>query len=452
MPSRRLANLLIIAASALALAACTGEQADDAAAPDSFAALLPDAPGHNLIVISFDALRVDALGAYGDTLGASPNLDAFAEQALVCDRAYTAAQATPTSFAAAWTGRQPFEVFRGWQLQPAPTMAEVLQRAGYRTAAFLNNRQLDEARGFDRGFDHYEVVYLPEEEAFVELAAGWLRENTDQPFFTWIHFISPHAPYDRRDLAERFYTPGYDGPLADSTDELGPGGVIRDHAALRRAKELYVGEVFYADLLFGRLLATLEELGLLDNSVVVVTADHGDEHMEHGAFGHLQVHDEVVRIPLLIRHPVFDGPRRTPDPIVNLDYLATFAGLLGIEPPPGMDGVDVRGPVDRDRPVVFSSMTNHAWFAMGVRKGPYKLIQDCRGTRPTTRLYDLVADPAERRDLSRARPDERRRLEDLLAELAGGEPCDVLQDAVRGGSSSEGLTPEEIQQLRALGY
>ncbi|MCP4574044.1 MAG: sulfatase-like hydrolase/transferase [bacterium] len=446
MTSRFAAAPLIIL---LTLAGCSGGEAPD---PETFAGLLPQARGKNLIVISFDALRADALGAYGDTLGASPNLDAFATRSLVCDRAYTSGQATPTSFSAAWTGRQPFDVFRAWQLQPAPTLAGVLQKAGYRTAAFLNNRQLDESRGFARGFDDYEVVYMPNEETFLDKPEAWLRENTAEPFFVWIHFISPHAPYDRRDMAERFYTPGYEGQFKRGTGGLGRGGTVDDPDELERVKELYTGEVFYADMLFGRLLATIEEQSLMKNSVVVLTADHGDEHMDHGAFGHRQVYDEVVRIPLFIHHPGVNRQRRTSEIIVNLDFLPTFAGLLGLETPPGLDGVDVRGEHDRGRPVVSTAMTNRAWFSMGVRHGDLKLIQACRGRRALPVLFDLVADPGELRDLARTRPRDKTRLAALMAELAGGESCVIIRGAVRGGTSDSGLTPEEVQQLRALGY
>lgn len=448
MTSRQAAALLI---ALLALAGCSGDPGDTPTT-GTFADLLPDAHGRNLIVISFDALRVDALGAYGDTLNASPNMDAFAARSLVCDRAYTAAQATPTSFAGSWTGRQPFDVFRNWQLQPAPTLAAVLQKAGYHTAAFLNNRQLDESRGFARGFDDYEVVYMPDEEAFVELPQTWLRENTAEPFFAWIHFISPHAPYDRRDVAEGFYTPGYEGRFTRGTGGLGRGDTVDDPDDLQRVKDLYTGEVFYADLLFGRLLATLEEQGLLENSVVVLTADHGDEHMDHGAFGHRQVYDEVVRIPLFIHHPEVDRQRRTSEVIVNLDFMATFTGLLGLDAPPGMDGVDVRSEHDRGRPVVSTAMTNRAWFSMGIRHGELKLIFTCSGRRSIPRLYDLVADPGELRDLARVRPQAKARLTALLEEIAGGEPCAVIRGAVRGGTSDTGLTAEEIEQLRSLGY
>jgi len=435
----------------VALAGCSGDPTDTPTT-GTFTDLLPDAHGQNLIVVSFDALRADALGAYGDTLGASPHMDAFATQALVCDRAYTAAQSTPTSFAAVFTSRQPFRVFRKWELQAAPTLAATLQDAGYHTAAFLNNRQLDEDRGFGHGFTDYEVVYMPDEERFLDLPEAWLREHKDEKFFVWIHFISPHAPYDRREMAARFYEPGYGGVYERGTGNLGRGDTVDDPDALARVKELYTGEVFYADMLFGRLMATLGELGLMDDSVVVLTADHGEELMDHGALGHRQVYDEVIRIPLMIHHPDVGRARRTSEVIVNLDFLPTFTGLLGVTPPPALDGIDVRADHDSDRPIISTAMTNNKWFSMGIRRGDFKLITACRGKRSLDKLFNLVEDPAELRDLSRA---DRRRTRELRKELAtiiGGDPCSVIRGAVRGATVESGLTAEEIEQLRALGY
>ena len=118
---------------------------------------LPDAPEMNVIVISFDALRAESLGAYGYQRPTSPNIDRFAEGALVFDNVQNAANSTPTSFASFWTGKLPHRVFRGWRLEDADTLAEAFAEEGYRTAAFLNNAQLVPERNFDQGFDEYRV-------------------------------------------------------------------------------------------------------------------------------------------------------------------------------------------------------------------------------------------------------------------------------------------------------
>ena len=127
-------------------------------------------PIRNVIVISFDALRADALGVYGYDRGTSPNIDRWAQRAVVFDRAYASAQATPTSFAGAFTGRYPFRVFRGWQLEDEATLAASFKAAGYHTAFLANNIQVMAERGFGEGFDHY--VEPQAEDHHVESDAG----------------------------------------------------------------------------------------------------------------------------------------------------------------------------------------------------------------------------------------------------------------------------------------
>ncbi len=144
--------------------------------PDSveLGELLPTDPELSYVVVSFDALRSDALGAYGSTSGASPNMDAFAAESLVFERAYTAGHSTPSSFAAAFTGQYPAKVLLGWKLEAAVTLAETFSAAGFRTAGFFNSRQLDAERNFGRGFDRYEVVFIDDEDEFLDLPLEWL--------------------------------------------------------------------------------------------------------------------------------------------------------------------------------------------------------------------------------------------------------------------------------------
>ena len=250
MPLQRLCGLVCFVAILIPVASCGSGTPSD----NEIAASLPVDSNLNIIVISFDALRVDALGAYGNPSPVSPNMDAFAAQSLVFENAYSAAQSTPTSFAAAFTGKYPFEVFLGWTLADSVTLAGTLSEAGYLTAGFFNNRQLDPERKFDQGFDTYQVAFEPDEEKFMEMPLEWLRANRDDRFFLWVHFISPHAPYEYREMATGFYTPDYKGPFADGSGPVADLDNDVTPAELSRLKELYAGEVFYADFLFSRMM------------------------------------------------------------------------------------------------------------------------------------------------------------------------------------------------------
>ncbi|HER19522.1 MAG TPA: methyltransferase domain-containing protein, partial [Chromatiales bacterium] len=166
--------------------------------PNTLAEYLPIEPGYNVVVISFDALRADALGTYGYDRPTSPNIDAFAEESLVFERASVAGQATPSSFASAFTGELPFRVFRGWKLAHVPTMAAAFKDAGYTTAGIMNNVQLMTERHFDQGFDHYDMLDIPNDREVIERTKQWFEGRPDKPFLLWTHFISPHTPYTYR--------------------------------------------------------------------------------------------------------------------------------------------------------------------------------------------------------------------------------------------------------------
>jgi arylsulfatase len=247
---------------------------------------LPTNPDLNVLVVSFDALRADSLGVLGSELGATPNLDALAGESLVFENAYTSGQATLSSFAGAFSGRLPIHALHRYRMVARPTLAELFAANGYVTAGFLNNPW---TRRFRRGFAHFRGRFPDNsDEAMLQDASRWLERHASQRFFAWIHFINPHMPYDRREMAEAFYTPAYKGTFTESSGLFLDGWLKpRSHTRLH---ELYVGEVHYADSLFGRLWSHLHDLGLEDRTVLVVTADHGEAFGEHGSYGHSNVY------------------------------------------------------------------------------------------------------------------------------------------------------------------
>jgi arylsulfatase A-like enzyme len=414
---------------------------------------LPVDPNLNVIIISFDALRTDALGVYGNDLPVSPNLDAFAEQAVVFDRFYSAAQSTPTSFAASFTGQYPFKVFLKWNLAQVPTLAEKFTAAGYRTAGFFNNRQLDPDRNFGQGFETYEVDYQPHEIAFLEKPLQWVETVKDEQFFLWIHFISPHAPYKKRQISDAFYSPGYYGRFANGSGAINKIGNIHVPEDLVRFKELYTGEVHYADHLFGTVMEALEKNGLVDRSLMVVTADHGEGLMQHGALFHNQVYDEVVRVPLIIRHPAMPVGARSNVRACNIDLFPTLAGMMGLEAPTGIDGIDFRPDDLAPRPLLMTAMTNVDWRSMGMIWGDHKFIINCiKGGGDRRELYDLVTDPHEVTNLYKSQPVLADSLVEIMEAMTNVGPCKAIREASSGRSPTENMSARKIQQLRSLGY
>lgn len=399
--------------------------------------------------MSFDALRADALGAYGAERPATPNLDRFADEAVTFERAHASAQATPTSFAGAFTGSYPFRTFRGWQLTTDRTLAAQFQATGYRTAFFANNIQLMPERGFSAGFDAYHVLPTGDDEDMLPRVLAWLEEEAEPPFFAWFHFLSPHSPYEARPLAEPFYEAGYEGPFARTTRGQ---FIVTSEADRKRVEDLYTGEVYYADWIFGQLIDRLTKLGLRDDTLIVVTSDHGEEFGEHGQYQHNHVFEEVARIPLLIGHPDLAGPLRSRRPASNVDLWPTLAGLAGLAAPEGpLDGYDLLGEVPDDRVKIVAAMTHSVDRQLAVIQGEHKLIVVC-APEFDEMLFDLATDPGETSDRILDDPPRAEALAAAAEASFGEEPCAAMQKAAQGMPIEAGLTDEQIERLRSLGY
>lgn len=404
----------------------------------------------NILFVSFDALRADMLGVYGNPKRLSPNIDRWAQRGIIFERFMVAAQATPTSFAAAFTGQYPFRLFRQWNLMETQTLAKIMKKAGRSTFGIFHNVQLVDERNFGQGFDDYEVLNQETEEFIIERAAELLEKHGDQPFFGWVHFISPHAPYDRRDMASHLYSESYEGPFEQTS---GPRPFPETEADIKRVQELYEGEVYYLDHLFQRMLNLLDRLDLSESTIIILTADHGEEFGEHGNFGHDALYDEIVRVPLIIRVPGYSGETmRIEDPHMNTDFLPTLAELTGAEHVALADGVDMLAPHDAGRPLILTAMTNNDRYSMAVAHEDKKLIVECPPPEFKERLFDLVLDPAEQSDRILDEPQRAGELFDTMAETIGGDPCEVIKNAVRGADIRDNLDEETIEKLKSLGY
>lgn len=314
----------------------------------------------NVLLITVDTLRADALSTYGAPATASPELAAFAAQAVVFDRAIAAASYTGPSHASILTGLGPRQHRMGLTngrraLGDEPRLAEAFRKSGYATAGFVSNQVLRAETGVAAGFDVYDdelpTVELNRPKNFeriaedtVRRALGWLAEPRKQPFFVWVHLQDPHGPYDApapyRDLFPARATGEIELPVLDR--DRGPGGIPRYQqlAGLRlpgQYRARYAGEVAYADAWVGRLLAAARAQGPL---VVAVTADHGeslgegDRYFEHGH----DVTPELCRVPLLLSAPRLAAGRCSA-PVAHVDLMPTLLELAGVPPPAGGAGL-----------------------------------------------------------------------------------------------------------------
>jgi arylsulfatase len=427
----------------------------------------------SLLIIVLDAARVDHFGAHGYDRETTPNFDALSSEAVVFDHAVSDASYTTASIASLLSGEPPgrHQVvdFDGRVLDGSiTTLAEVLLGAGYRTAAFVENPLIRASGGYEQGFETYRMLvedWRPGQTARREIdlsrsrdhvaeMIGWLRGVPDEAdFFLYVHLLRPHNPYHA--LPEhrgRFSRAGSDAPRGGTAElrELGRnlGRLPPEH--LQQLIDLYDENLLSADALMAEIVAGLGQR--LDSTIVVVTSDHGEAFGEHGVLLHgLQLFEEQVRVPLLIRFPpAMDlAPRRVGETVQLTDLMPTLLAAMGLaDRAVGLSGRNLlpllRGeaPKPREQPVI-----SHALGSVSLREAPLKLIVPKKAAgRRRGQLFHLEDDPDERRNLSRRRKSDasamRQRLDDELAAQQAGAP--------RGAERR--LDEEMIEQMRALGY
>lgn len=417
-----------------------------------------------VILITVDTLRADHLGLYGYGRPTSPNLDAFARDAIVFENAITPRSKTTPAVASMLTGLLPHRhgvrtLYQPLERGPA-TLAEILSDAGYETAAFVSNFVLrKEFSGLDRGFDLYDdrlptreprrPIYERVARDTCEAVRRWLPGGRGDRFFLWLHLMDPHGPYRP---PERFFEATRDDPV--------PEEAIPDYQRLGTLnREEYVaaydGEIRCADRELGALLDALRTSGILDRSLVVFTADHGEslgehgEHFEHGA----NAYEPCARIPLVIRPPGgVPGGLRVRDPASLVDLAPTVLAAIGLATDLDFDGQPL---LDRAwKPVPSSACRLHEKEneLRAVRTADRKVVATLsRGRVVRIERYDLRRDPEERRSLGD--PDASWRPLEAVLERYVAESVDPtlnLAEIVRRGR--ERLGPDAVASLRALGY
>lgn len=422
-------SILFASMLALVVAACGGSE--------------PKRP--NVILITLDTVRADYLSCYGVHPGVTPHLDALAAEGTRFDMAISTAGVTPVSHAAILTGLnnqthklRVLAAPSGYTLpDDVPLLSSVLARAGYRTLAVHSAFPVSRHFGFKRGFEVFEDMNTQMASLPGSTKQQWdIRtqrrsdDTTDvvkrvlgdqQPYFLWIHYWDPH-----------------DWNLTPPAEHLPPKEVIFDEQGQvrRPAKELYAAEIKFQDSQIGRLMADLKARGLLENTIVVVTADHGQGLMEHGWAAHRLLYQEQVHVPLIVRVP---GAKPTPvvkDLVRTIDIFPTILDYAGVKAPKEVDGRSLRplmeGKSDVKR-IAFGDQINGYDTNAGMKDKeerefdqflymafdwPWKLTY--RPMHPDkSELYDVESDPDEatnlyaidnaiaielRRELARAHP------------------------------------------------
>ncbi len=412
-----------------------------------------------ILLISVDTLRNDAVGALGGTVD-TPHLDRFAAQAEIWLRHYATASWTKPSHASLLTGFHP-ETHRALDLEHAmdpaiPTLAGSFRAAGFKTSALVFDcTWLSPRWGFAKGFDSYQVSRWRAERQ-MRAAAAWAIDHRDRDFFYFLHTFEPHSDFNRlpyeapgltqKTLAERFGVTGFGCRLGTCAsgfvNELHRGGLPLESNDAEILRYSYDAGVRYLDRAIGELFESLRRSGLWEQMLVVVTSDHGEAFGERGEFGHNSLHDEIVRVPLMIKWP---GGKKAGTvnytPRSAVDVAPTLLGFVGLAAD-DLPGEDLR--TQRSQAAVFTGTLDKA-VIVGDDKGIF--ARDL-----SKRFFDLGTDSGEVVDLSAAEPARMRVLLELLREHRRQSRELHLAFGSQRDDGKVILGERERERLKAFGY
>jgi arylsulfatase len=415
-----------------------------------------------IVLIVIDTLRADHLGCYGYFRNTSPEIDAFAADALLFERAMTPVGTTLPAHVSLFSSTNPMRhgILGNLAFFHVPVetdgrfrlMAQMLSDLGYDTAAFVSSPAVGRDTGLGVGFDLYSEGDGEQPGRTAEVntdhVLAWLDDaDASRPFFLFVHYVDPHSPYEPPAPFADMYTPHDD--LKEFLRRRG----VRPSTQVLRFNNRYDGEVRYTDTHVGRVLARLRQRGLYERSAIVLTADHGEGLGQHGWMFHSRIHNEQLLIPMILRLP--DRPdlvgQRYPDPVSLIDVLPTLVEGLDLPLPAAqrsqLEGIDA---LSSERRAYV--LAERAQPQRGDRdKTTYFALAGARWKyfhRPRGRdlLFDLSSDPAELQDVLAREPEVSQSLRHLLQQqlddAAGSAPLAV-----------KGEIPESARdQLRRLGY
>ena len=371
----------------------------------------------NVILLTIDALRKDALGCYGDGKGLTPFIDSLQDECIRFTKGQTSGPYTQASFPGILTSSYYLEYGKPRGLSPNRTLiSEPLKKAGIVTAAFHSNPYLSDFLGWNRGWDVFydsmeeevdpKIPYI-KGDVINSKVAEWLSSHSRggecRPFLLWLHYMDIHEPY----VPERKYVEMVNPSVTISQDEMYS---LFEHTLLRRdvsdpgkvelLKKLYDAHVREVDTYVQELFSTLERLGILQDSVVIVTNDHGDEFNEHGALSHdNKMYSELIDMPLLIYGTDRSGVCDTL--VSNVDIPPTIIHLFGLEPVGNFVGSSLLPLEDYPERGVFGEAIDQRSQKGGdIEKDVYfyrekELKVIYRANLDTWEMYDLKEDPKE---------------------------------------------------------
>jgi len=447
----------------------------------------PDPGGPNVLLIVLDTMRSDVFGCYGHPGALTPRLDRLARESTLYTRFYATNFWTLPTHASLLTGLYPTQCQATSETNHLPehvtTLAERLSDAGYATGAVVHNAWISRERGFAQGFQDFTEAWrdrarspVMAERKGADRAGQWIKEHADSPFFLLVNFNIVHMPYTPsarmfQSVRSREWPRERVQPLRRITGMWShlAGRLRLTESDYRILRELYEAEVAHADSFVGRVLDALEETGRTDDTIVIVTSDHGENLGEHGMIDHLlSMYETTLHLPLIIRYPKRFAPGSKVSGLTSqVDVVPTVLDVCGLPPTDhgallalgrSLADEDFTPPdyvvAENDRPVngVELMKANFPEFDVSTIDHPIRTLITARHKLvwhlpDRTELYDLVADPGELRDIANENPELRRRLHGTLEHWTK-----VTSGSLRAVGACGGGVCAAEDELRGLTY
>jgi arylsulfatase A-like enzyme len=432
-------------------------------------------PNCNVILITIDALRPDHLGCYGYERNTSPNIDRLAKEGILFKNAIAQYQQTTQSIASILTGNYPHThgviTLDGILPNSSITLAEVLKDNDYETGAVVSIDTLATFTNLNQGFDFYDdeikmtgvLIEKREADKVTDSAINWVKKNMDRSFFLWVHYIDTHGPYrppypyNETFIGDKYFDWNKSIPLnLDSSKPFGSYGLIPYYVIDRNITNpdyyisQYDGEIRFVDNEIKRLLLSLEDLGLAQNTIIIITADHGEYLGERNVFFNHGgcPYDIMIKVPLVIRVPKTTLKNKIIDAQVrSIDIMPTILDILDIPLNNKIDGASLESLISGKGN--FSHYAIGAWKNefenfMSIRTNEWKFIYDFNNQ--TEKLYNLKEDPKETKNVVNEEPEIAENLKLKLSRWMS-KAWEKLSEPEKAE-----ISEEMKEKLKALGY
>jgi len=428
----------------------------------------------NVLILSMETFRWDRLGAAGYHRPLTPEIDRFAAAGTLFMRNYSQGSWTRPSIASTFTSFYPAvhrmgrvdsnEIFKelensvvGERVVEAAhldkkfiTMAEAFKARGYRCFGWAGNPQIWGGMGFKQGFDVYNAMDMEDPEIVKQLEELF-NDQSETPFFTFVHFMTPHSPYDPPEKY-RIYDSNPEA-LNLTHKVLWPirrGEIKLSQKDIQHNKDLYDGDIMYMDNLIGQVLSAARQTGIIDNTLIIITSDHGEEFMEHGNIGHgFSLYEELIHVPLIFSGHRMPKGKKIEALTQNIDLFPTLISLVFDEKLAGLQGKNIMPLIRGNTPLksrhVFAD--RGALHAIVGQKWKYILNSDTGEKK----LYSLIDDPEEMNNLA-----GNNQYAPILTEL-DEKLRRMMNSNIKRSKHYKYKRPAEVpeklvQRLRALGY